>query len=157
MDSSTALYAVVGGLAAVVFAVVLIVLVLRQPKGNAQMQEIAAAIQEGASAYLNRQYTVIAIIGAVIAVVIGVTLGWKTAALYVVGAALSAPASSRSSPGWAAASTPRRPTSARTWSARSRRVYPRTTHATRPLSPTTWATTSATARAWRPTSSRPTP
>src|SRR5579859_1827163 len=92
MDSNTALYAVAGGLAAVLFAIVLIVLVLRQPKGNARMQEIAAAIQEGASAYLNRQYTVIAVIGAVIAVVIGVTLGWKTAALYVVGAALSASA-----------------------------------------------------------------
>src|SRR5579859_6126800 len=88
MDSNTALYAVAGGLAAVLFAILLIVLVLRMPPGNARMQEIAAAIQEGASAYLNRQYTVIA----VIAVVIGVTLGWKTAALYVVGAGLSASA-----------------------------------------------------------------
>ncbi len=92
MDSNTALFAVAGGLAAVVFAVVLIFMVLRAPQGNARMQEIAAAIQEGASAYLNRQYTVIAIIGAVIAVVIGLTLGWKTAALYVIGAALSASA-----------------------------------------------------------------
>src|SRR2546423_4590183 len=92
MDPNLALYAVAGGLAAVVFAIVLISLVLRQPKGNARMQEIAAAIQEGASAYLNRQYTVIAIIGAVLAVVIGVTLGWETAAFYVVGAVLSASA-----------------------------------------------------------------
>src|SRR5690348_18495710 len=92
MDSSSALYAVAGGLAAVVFAVTLILLVLRAPEGNARMKEIAAAIQEGTSAYLNRQYTVIAVIGAVIAVVIGVTLGWKTAALYVVGAVLSASA-----------------------------------------------------------------
>ena len=92
MDSSTAFYAVAGGAAAVIFAIVLIFLVLRMPPGNARMQEIAAAIQEGASAYLNRQYTVIAVIGVVIAVVIGVTLGWKTAALYVVGAALSASA-----------------------------------------------------------------
>src|SRR6184192_1093695 len=92
MDSSTAFYAVAGGAAAVIFAVALIFVVLRQPPGNARMQEIAAAIQEGASAYLNRQYTVIAVIGVVIAVVIGVTLGWKTAALYVVGAALSASA-----------------------------------------------------------------
>src|ERR1700716_111538 len=56
------------------------------------MREIAAAIQEGASAYLNRQYTVIAIIGVIIAIVIGVGINWKTATLYVVGAALSASA-----------------------------------------------------------------
>jgi K(+)-stimulated pyrophosphate-energized sodium pump len=92
MDSNTALYAVAGGLAAVVFAIVLIFLVLRMPPGNARMQEIAAAIQEGASAYLNRQYTVIAIIGVVIAVVIGFAIDWTTAVLYVVGAVLSASA-----------------------------------------------------------------
>jgi len=92
LSSTAALYAVAGGAAAVIFAIVLIFLVLRMPPGNARMQEIAAAIQEGASAYLNRQYTVIAIIGVVIAVVIGVFLGWRTAALYVVGAALSASA-----------------------------------------------------------------
>src|SRR5438067_10971136 len=92
MDPNTAWFGVAGGLAAVLFAVVLIFLVLRKPTGNDRMREIAAAIQEGAAAYLNRQYTVIAVIGVVIAVVIGVTLGWKTAALYVVGAALSASA-----------------------------------------------------------------
>jgi K(+)-stimulated pyrophosphate-energized sodium pump len=92
MDPNSAIYAVAGGLAAVVFAVILIFVVLRQPPGNARMQEIAAAIQEGASAYLNRQYTVIAIIGVVIAVIIGFGIGWETAALYVVGAALSAAA-----------------------------------------------------------------
>src|SRR5438874_1411590 len=92
MDPNTALYAVAGGLAAVVFAVVLIFVVLRQPPGNARMQEIAAAIQEGASAYLNRQYTVIAIIGVVVAVVIGLAIDWSTAALYIVGAVLSAAA-----------------------------------------------------------------
>src|SRR6266699_3038010 len=86
MSSSTALFAVAGGAAAVIFAIGLIFVVLRQPPGNARMQEIAAAIQEGASAYLNRQYTVIAIIGVVIAVVIGIAIGWRTAALYVVGA-----------------------------------------------------------------------
>jgi K(+)-stimulated pyrophosphate-energized sodium pump len=92
MDPNTALVAAVGGAAAVLFAVVLIFLVLRMPPGNARMQEIAAAIQEGASAYLNRQYTVIAIIGVVIAVVIGLAINWTTAALYVVGAVLSAAA-----------------------------------------------------------------
>ncbi|MFI5283728.1 MAG: sodium-translocating pyrophosphatase [Candidatus Dormibacterales bacterium] len=90
MDSNTALFGVAGGLAAVVFAIVLIFLVLRMPTGNDRMREIAAAIQEGASAYLNRQYTVIAVIGVIVAIVLGLTIGWNTAALYVVGAALSA-------------------------------------------------------------------
>src|SRR5579864_2933817 len=92
MDSNTAWFGVVGGLAAVAFAIVLIYLVLREPTGNERMREIAGAIQEGANAYLNRQYAVIAIIGAIVAVVIGVSLGWKTAVLYIVGAVLSASA-----------------------------------------------------------------
>jgi K(+)-stimulated pyrophosphate-energized sodium pump len=83
---------VAGGLAAVVFAVVLILLVLRMPTGNDRMREIASAIQEGAAAYLNRQYTVIAIIGVLIAIIIWIFINWKTAALYVVGAVLSAAA-----------------------------------------------------------------
>jgi K(+)-stimulated pyrophosphate-energized sodium pump len=92
MDPNIVLFAVAGGAAAIIFALVLIALVLRMPPGNARMQEIAAAIQEGASAYLNRQYTVIAIIGVVIAIVIGVAINWETAALYIVGAVLSAAA-----------------------------------------------------------------
>ncbi|HEY8814051.1 MAG TPA: sodium-translocating pyrophosphatase [Candidatus Dormibacteraeota bacterium] len=92
MDPNTVLFAVAGGVAAVLFAIVLIFLVLRTPPGNERMKEIAGAIQEGASAYLNRQYTVIAIIGAVIAIAIGLAINWKTAALYVVGAVLSAAA-----------------------------------------------------------------
>src|SRR5690242_20508344 len=86
------LYAIGGGAVAVVFAAVLTALVLRQPRGNARMIEIAGAIQEGASAYLNRQYIVIAIIGVVIAVILGFAISWVTAALYVVGAACSAAA-----------------------------------------------------------------
>ena len=92
MDPSTAWFGVAGGLAAVAFAVALIFLVLNQPNGNDRMREIAAAIQEGAAAYLNRQYTVIAIIGVIIAVVIGFFINWTTAVLYVVGAVLSASA-----------------------------------------------------------------
>src|SRR5438874_5023703 len=92
MDPNTAWFGVVGGLAAVAFAVVLIFVVLRQPTGNDQMRQIAGAIQEGANAYLNRQYTVIAIIGAIIAVIIGISINWTTAGLYVVGAVLSASA-----------------------------------------------------------------
>src|SRR5438128_9654843 len=90
MDPSTAWFGVAGGLAAVGFAVVLIFLVLSRPSGNDRMREIASAIQEGAAAYLNRQYTVIAIIGVIIAIVIGFFINWTTAALYIVGAILSA-------------------------------------------------------------------
>src|SRR5260370_30367858 len=92
MDPNTAWFGVAGGLAAVLFAVALILLVLRVPTGNDRMREIAAAIQEGASAYLNRQYTVIAIIGVIIAIVIGFFINWTTATLFVVGAVLSAAA-----------------------------------------------------------------
>src|SRR5438309_11303695 len=91
MDS-TVLLAVGAGALAVLWAIALTVLVLRRPQGNARMIEIAGAIQEGASAYLNRQYIVIAGIGAAIAIVIGFFLGWQTAVLYVVGAVLSAAA-----------------------------------------------------------------
>jgi K(+)-stimulated pyrophosphate-energized sodium pump len=92
MDPNTAWFGVAGGLAAVGFAVVLIFLVLSKPTGTDRMREIAAAIQEGAAAYLNRQYTVIAIIGVIIAVVIWLFIGWQTAVLYIVGAVLSASA-----------------------------------------------------------------
>jgi K(+)-stimulated pyrophosphate-energized sodium pump len=92
VDPNTAWFGVAGGLAAVAFAVVLIFVVLRQPSGNDRMRQIAAAIQEGANAYLNRQYTVIAIIGVIIAVIIGIFIDKKTAALYIVGAVLSASA-----------------------------------------------------------------
>jgi K(+)-stimulated pyrophosphate-energized sodium pump len=92
MDPNTAWFGVAGGLAAVVFAVVLIYLVLNQPTGNDRMREIASAIQEGAAAYLNRQYTVIAVIGVIIAIVIGFFIDWTTAGLYIVGAVLSAAA-----------------------------------------------------------------
>ena len=85
MDSSV-LLAIGGGAVAVLFAGLLTAIVLGKPPGNERMVEIAAAIQEGASAYLNRQYVVIAVIGLIIAVIIGVALSWVTAILYLMGA-----------------------------------------------------------------------
>jgi len=77
---------------AIIYGIILIKLVLRLPAGNEKMQFIAKAIQEGAKAYLNRQYKTIAAVAVVIFLIIGFIpkLGWTMALAFLLGAALSA-------------------------------------------------------------------
>ena len=81
--------AIVLGLLAIVYGFVTSRQVLGASAGNDKMQEIAAAIQEGAQAYLKRQYTTIAIVGVVVAVIVAWALGTVSASGFVLGAVLS--------------------------------------------------------------------
>ena len=82
-------FVILCGLLALAYGVYASRQVLAASAGTARMQEIASAIQEGAQAYLNRQYTTIALVGVVIAILLSVTLGPKTGVGFLIGAILS--------------------------------------------------------------------
>jgi len=83
------IFALVCAVVALAYGLVSVKWVLKQPEGNERMREIAAAIQEGASAYLNRQYTTIGIVGVVLLAILWYGLGTATAVGFAIGAILS--------------------------------------------------------------------
>ena len=82
-------FALICALIAIVYGGLSTQWILAQPTGNERMREIALAIQTGANAYLNRQYTTISVVGIILFVVIGFALNWMTAIAFAIGAILS--------------------------------------------------------------------
>jgi K(+)-stimulated pyrophosphate-energized sodium pump len=93
MTNELALWLAIGsGVLAVLYGLVSVQWILKQPAGNERMQQIQLAIQEGANAYMNRQYFTIGVVGVVLFVILGVALGWHTAIGFAIGAIFSAAA-----------------------------------------------------------------
>ena len=91
MNPETALWLSLGAaVLALVYGVVSVNWILGQSSGSERMQSIAAAVQEGAKAYMNRQYATIGVVGAVLFVVLIVALDWGTAVGFAIGAVFSA-------------------------------------------------------------------
>ena len=82
-------FAIICGLGAIAYGIFSIRWIIALPQGNDQMKEIANAVQEGASAYLNRQYSTISIVGLILFIGLGVALSWYTAIGFAIGAILS--------------------------------------------------------------------
>jgi len=87
--STELIFALVCAGAAIAYGVFSMQWILAKPTGSERMQEIASAIQEGAKAYLNRQYTTVGMAGAVLCVVVGLFIGWSTAIGFAIGAVFS--------------------------------------------------------------------
>jgi K(+)-stimulated pyrophosphate-energized sodium pump len=83
------MFALVAAVLALLYGMMSIKWIVGLPTGNDRMREIAAAVQEGAQAYLNRQYTTIGVVGAILLVAIFAALGWQTAVGFAIGAFLS--------------------------------------------------------------------
>ncbi|HVB65031.1 MAG TPA: sodium-translocating pyrophosphatase [Nitrolancea sp.] len=84
--------AIVAGGLALIYGLILVRWVLSRPNGNDRMREIASAIQEGASAYMRRQYQLVAMVAVVVAIILAVFLDVSTAVGFLIGAAASATA-----------------------------------------------------------------
>ena len=82
-------FSILCGLVAIAYGAWSVRWILSQPQGNERMREIAAAIQQGATAYLNRQYSTIGIAGVVLFLALGIGLDWLTATGFLIGAVLS--------------------------------------------------------------------
>ena len=89
MEQYAVVFALACAAAAVAYGLLSAQWILGLPQGNERMRQIAAAIQEGAGAYMKRQYTIIAAVGVVMFVALFATLGWKTAVGFAVGALFS--------------------------------------------------------------------
>src|SRR3954462_4786901 len=87
--SSALIFALVCAIIGIAYGAISIKWILGRPAGNARMQEIAAAIQQGAQAYLNRQYATISIVGVILFVLLGFGLDWYSAVGFLIGAVLS--------------------------------------------------------------------
>jgi len=83
-------FALISSVVAIAYGAILAASIIKKPAGNDRMKEIAAAIQAGAKAYLNRQYRTIAVIAVILFLVLGFALNWTIAIGFLVGALLSA-------------------------------------------------------------------